>query len=132
MRNSINMKKISLCLVLLLSAAALHAQKMIQAAEAKDHFGDSVQVCGLVTGAKYLSQSQSGITLLDMGGKFPHQLLTLMIPKNNRDSFSYEPEKKLLNQQVCVYGRVQNFKGKPEIVLRRQSQVKIMGGKAGQ
>jgi hypothetical protein len=126
------MKKLSLCLLLLGCAALLHAQKTIQASEAREHLGDSVQVCGLITGGKYLRQSQTAPTLLDMGGKYPNQQLTLVIPKASRDSFSYEPEKKLLNQQVCVYGRIQHFKGKPEIVLHRESQVKIMGSKPAQ
>ncbi len=126
------MKKLSFCLVLLCSTAALHAQKTIQAKEAKDHVGDSVQVCGVITGGKYLAQAKTGPTLLDMGGKYPNQLVTLMIPKANRGNFSYEPEKKLLNQQVCVFGKVQNFKGKPEIILYQESQVKIMAGKPAQ
>jgi len=103
-------------------------QATISSAEAKHHIGDSVTICGKVTGGKYLENANNGPTLLDVDGTYPNQQLTIVIFKADRPHFSYAPESKLVDQQVCVTGRIQEYKGKPQIVVRQESQVKI-GGK---
>lgn len=101
------------------------AQTKIAASEAKDHIGDSVTVCAMVMGAKYIASGKNAPTLLDMDGKFPNQPLTLVIFKEARDKFPYAPDEKLLDKQICVTGRITEFKGKPQINVTSESQIKI-------
>lgn len=106
-------------------AVAAPAQTQITASQAKDHIGDSVTVCGKVLGAKYLQTAKGAPTLLDVDGKVPNQPFTIVIFKEVRERLSYVPENRLLNQDVCVTGRVQQYKGKPQIVVHNENQLKV-------
>jgi hypothetical protein len=111
-------------LTMLLASGHLYAQQ-IKPEEAKNHVGDSVTVCGSVDGGKYLENAHGQPTLLDMGGAYPNQALTLLIWGDNRSHFSYEPEDALRGKEVCVTGKIILFKDKPEIILDSEAQVKV-------
>jgi len=127
MNKIIPMRHLLLAILFSATAFVASAQKTISSAGAKDHIGDSVTICGKVTGGKYLQNAANGPTLLDVDGTYPNQQLTIVIFKADRDKLSYAPETKLLDQQVCVTGKIQEYKGKPQIVVHAESQLKIAG-----
>ncbi len=111
-------------LTMLLVSVHIYAQQ-IKPEEAKNHIGDSVTVCGSVDGGKFLENANRQPTLLDMGGAYPNQALTLLIWGVNRSHFSYKPEEALKGKEVCVTGKIILFKDKPEIILDAETQVKV-------
>ena len=90
------------------------------------YVGDSITVTGKVHTTKYFSETPNKPTLLNMGAAFPNQLLTVLIEKGDRGRFKPEPEVLYLNREISVSGRVILYKNKPEIIVRSQSQIKIL------
>jgi hypothetical protein len=111
-------------LAIMLVSGHSYAQQ-IKPEEAKNHIGDSLTVCGSVDGGKYLENANRQPTLLDMGGSYPNQALTLLIWGDNRSRFSYKPEEDLRGKEVCVTGKIILYKDKPEIILDSEAQVKV-------
>ena len=63
------------------------------------------------------------MTLLNLGGNYPNQLLTIMIPGKDRDKFKEKPEEVYKGKAVCVTGKIVDYKGKPEIVVSDPGQL---------
>ena len=108
------------CCILLLHTSA---QQKIDLGEVDKHIGDSVTVCGKIFGGKFLSSSNNQPTFLNMGAAYPNQLLSIVIWGNTRKLFSYKPEEKLKNKNVCVTGKIETYKNKPQIVIRQMQQI---------
>lgn len=107
--------------ILLLSLNAI-GQTRIAAKEAAKHLNEKVMVCDKVFGGKYLSNAN--ITLVDMGGSHPNELLTLVIKGDDRKKFKNPPEEFFRGKKVCVTGQIIDYKGKPEIVITDPGQIK--------
>jgi len=106
------------CLVLLIAFATLKvsAQTTITAKDAAKHIGEEVTICDKVFGGKFLNIP--GLTLLDLGGgSHPNELLSLVIKGDDRKKFTVAPEDKFKGQQVCVTGKLVDYRGKPEIMI---------------
>jgi hypothetical protein len=102
------------------------AQSTIALQDAPKHIGEKETVCGQVFGGKWLQQSNQQPTLLDMGARYPNQMLTLVIWAEDRKKFSHPPETLYLNKQICVTGEIKNYKGKPEIMITDPAQIKVV------
>lgn len=113
---------ISICVTVCLHAAA---QQKITPAEVNKHIGDSVIVCGKIYGGKFLDAAKNQPTFLNMGAVYPNQLLTIVIWGNTRKLFSYKPEEHLKDKTVCVTGKIEVFKEKPQIVITQVSQLQV-------
>ena len=120
------MKKIVITLVsVLLSIFSVSAQSKISLEEVPQHMGDSVTVCGKVFGTRFLENSNGRPTLINMGGTYPNELLTVVIYGNDRDKFAGKPEEICNNKNICVTGRIVAFKGKPQIIITVPEQLVI-------
>jgi hypothetical protein len=103
-------------------------EKSLGPKEAAQHVGETITVCGVVSSARYLAESTGRAnsrkpTFLNFGGKFPNHDFTAVIFDDNREKFG-EPEKSCLNKSVCVSGKVQTFREKPEMILTEPGQLK--------
>jgi len=113
---------LSIC-VLLLSVSNLNAQS-IKPEEAAKHVGESVTVCGKVFGGKYFDRAAKKVTLLNMGAAYPDQPITIVFYDEIRSKLSYKPEEKWKDKTICVTGKIELFKEKPQIVVEKEEQVK--------
>jgi micrococcal nuclease len=109
--------------ILALAAGALGAADRIPASAAKDHMNETATVCGKVVGARYLDNSENKITFLNFDKPYPDSPFTAIIQGENRAKFG-EPEKKYLNKDLCVTGKIVDFNKRPEIILTDPGQVK--------
>lgn len=116
----------TLCFIIALNAS-LHAtaQQKITLSEVGKHIGDTITVCGKITGGKFLDAVKNQPTFLNMGAAYPNQLLTVVIWGNTRKLFSYKPEEYLKGKEVCITGRVEIFKEKPQIVVTQVLQLHL-------
>lgn len=98
------MKKtyILLCFTLLVFSAS--AQTKIAAKDAANYVGKPVTVCDKVYSTKLITGSN--MTLLNLGGYYPNQLLTIMIKGADRIKFKGQPEVDLKGKDICVTGMV--------------------------
>ncbi len=116
---------LSLLLCVVLTTAA-SAQITIKAEDIGKHVGDSVKICSKVFSARYFEHAKNSPTLLNIGAAFPNQLFTVVIWSEVRKQFETVPEEFFLNKTVCVTGRVELFKDKPQLVLYSKEQIEVV------
>jgi DNA/RNA endonuclease YhcR with UshA esterase domain len=111
-----------LLLVSFLTASA-QAQRKLAPADAKDHLGETVSVCGAVVSTRYASSTKGQPTFLNLDKAYPNQVFTVLIWGSNRAKFG-APESEYKGKRICVTGKIENFRGVPEIVASDPQQVK--------
>jgi S1/P1 Nuclease len=85
--------------------------------------GENVTICEKVYSTKYFDGSR--MTLLNLGAAYSNQKLTIMIRSEDRGKFKVAPDAAYLHKNICVTGVVQDYKGKPEIVVKDPQQIVI-------
>ena len=95
----------------------------ITIAEAKDHAGEKVTICGEVADVYVNKKAKGEPTMLNFGAAYPKQSFTCIIWKDDVPNFKYVPATYLRDKQICVTGIIKMYKGKPEMELHKQDQV---------
>ncbi|HKE25739.1 MAG TPA: hypothetical protein VKB88_25445 [Bryobacteraceae bacterium] len=113
----------TVALIALFFSEALFAADSIPSAKAKDHVGETATVCGHVADARYLD-SGSRPTFLNFDKPYPQHTFTAFIAGENHAKFG-TPEKDYADKNVCVTGKIEDYNGKPEIVLTHPQQIKL-------
>jgi hypothetical protein len=103
-------------------AAHLLAADTIPSAQAKDHVGQTGNVCGKVADTRYLESGRQP-TFLNFDKRYPEHTFTAVIFGENRAKFG-TPEKDYLDKDICVSGKIEDFNGKPQIVVTDREQIK--------
>jgi len=116
------MKCIFLVVALLFSVISF-SQTTVKLEDAANHVGDSVKVCGKVADAAFVETMENGPTFLNLGAPYPNQLLNLVIWKDQRNQYDAAPEKFYVNKNVCVTGKIETYKNKPQIVIQKVQQI---------
>jgi micrococcal nuclease len=111
-----------LTITVLSLATAGNAETKITASEAIRHVGERATVCGVVASARFAEHTRGRPTFLDLDKGYPEQVFTILIWGENRGKFG-APEQELRNKRICVSGRVQEYRGKPEIIASDPSQI---------
>jgi DNA/RNA endonuclease YhcR with UshA esterase domain len=114
------MRALVFVLGLALAAVSAHAETIIAAADAPKHVGETVTVEGTVSAVH--TDSRSGVTFIDMGGRYPDQTFTGVIFK--ADANKFPNVESLTGKVVDMTGPVHDFKGKPETILNDPAQIK--------
>ncbi|HWB27585.1 MAG TPA: S1/P1 nuclease [Chitinophagaceae bacterium] len=91
--------------------------KVIPAAPAGDSY------CDVVYGGKYFDNS--GMTLLNLGGAYPNNTMTVVIYKKDRGNWNEDPIKLYDGKKICVTGKQITYQGRPEIVVEQPNQIVI-------
>ena len=107
--------------LLLALAANLMAADTIPSAEAKDHIGQTGTVCGKVADTRHLESGRQP-TFLNFDKRYPEHTFTAVIFGENRAKFG-TPEKDYLDKDICVSGKIEEFNGKPQIVVTEKGQI---------
>lgn len=97
---------------------------MINTVQAQYNIGTKSTVCGTVVSTKY--SEKSGATFLNLDKKFPSQIFSVTIWKDNRANFSYMPEIELKDKKVCITGKIENKKGTPTMNVSTEKSIKII------
>ena len=113
------MRMAFLALGFVLAAAPAGAQT-IGSAEAKAHVGQTVTVEAAVVDVHTV---RSGVTFLDIGGRYPDNDFTAVIFA--ADAVKFPNVRALAGKTVAISGPVQLYKGRPEIVLNAADQLKV-------
>lgn len=103
------------------TAMSSFAQKEINVNEAKDHVGDSVKICTKIYGGKYFERDS--LTLLNAGGAYPDAPLTIVIRAAARSEFN-KLEEYFKGAEVCVTGKIEMYRDKPQIEVLSKEQIK--------
>jgi len=98
--------------------------KKLAAPEAKDHIGEQATVCGKVASTHYAAMSRGKPTFLNLDKPYPNQIFTVLIWGENREKFG-APEEKYRDKQVCVTGKITEYRGAPEIVVSDPQSIEL-------
>lgn len=99
-------------------AAFRPAPQTVTMAEAAQNIGRYVRIVARVSD---VAATASGTVFLDFGGAYPDQSLTVLIPAEDARRFA-DPQS-FRNRMVRVTGRLDRYRGKPEIVVRTPTQL---------
>ncbi len=112
------MRAIVLALGLALTATAALAQT-IPPTDAKAHVGQTVTVEGTVSD---VHTGRSGVTFIEMGGRYPNNVFTAVIFAGDASKFPNVDS--LDGKTVAITGPVRLYRGQPEIILNDAAQIK--------
>jgi hypothetical protein len=104
------------------SITMLGQGKKLTTTEAKDHVGEQATVCGRVASGRYAATTRGKPTFLDLDKPYPDQLFTVLIWGENRAKFG-APEESYRNKNICITGRIQSYRGEPEIIASDPAQL---------
>lgn len=97
-------------------------QATLTPAETKKHVGEMATVCGKVVSTRYASSSRGQPTFLNLEKAYPNQVFTVVIFGEHRPRFG-EPEKEFANQTICATGKIEEYRGVPQIVAKEPKQI---------
>ena len=98
------------------------AQNQKQSNKLLTPIGDTVHLIGFVTKVNY----SADLTVMNFSGKDSTQSITLKIRSTDRYKFKEAPETAFLNQYVQVKGKVEIYRGKPQMTLHSVQQISIL------
>jgi len=120
----INTMKYIFTIAFTLLVLSVFAQKEIKLEEVKNHIGDSVKIQAKIYGGKFLESAKGTPTFLNVGDNYPNAPLTLVIWGDVRNQFKTPPEEKYNKGYVqWITGKIELYKGKPEIVITNPNQI---------
>ena len=106
----------------LATTAPVAPPPIVAAREAHTAVGGTATVCGRVDDAAFARSVRGKPTFLNLGGSYPNHAFTIVIWEADRARFG-RPEVSLLGAQVCVTGRVETHRGKPQVVVSHPDQL---------
>ncbi|MCZ4243556.1 hypothetical protein [Pedobacter punctiformis] len=115
------MKKLSLLLFVISASYFAKGQTLILSKDAGQYIGKTVTICDSVYSTKALDK----VSLINLGGAFPKELLTIVINKEDKNKFPSEPASMFLGNNLCVSGIITEFKGKTQIVVTDPKQITV-------
>jgi len=89
----------------------------VQLKEVKDFIGQNVKIEGKVYGTKDLGSR----VLVNVGGAYPNQLLTVVLKGDAKT-----PASRIDGKTIIVTGTLVDYKGKPEIIVTEATQIQIV------
>lgn len=97
----------------------------VPATEASRHVGEIAEVCGRVASAAYIASVKGRPTFLNLERPYPDQPFTVVIWGSNRAGFASPPERLFDAKSICVTGRIETYRGKPQIEVTDPGQITI-------
>ena len=93
--------------------------------QAKNYVGknENIKVCGTVVSTKL---SAKGNIFINLDKKFPNQVFSISIFKDNVPNFSYQPDTFLAGKTICVTGKITNYNGVPSVSIENEKAIDIL------
>ncbi len=76
----------------------------------------------------YETKGKNKTTYLNFGKPYPNSTFTTVIFGNDVKIFKYIPVDYLKDKEVCVTGRITIYKGKPQMIIRKEEYTQIKEG----
>jgi len=116
--------KYTITLLLLLISLITFSQTKIELSDVPKHIGDSVSISATIYGGKYLEHIKGSPTFLNVGADYPNAPRTLVMWSDVRKEFPKKPPEVLLVGKDClIFGKIELYKGKPQIVIHSRKQI---------
>ena len=96
--------------------------RVVDACQAGNYYGEEMIVEGKIVDA-YRSRTQT--VFLNFEKAYPNQCFTGVIFNSDQDKFGEKPEEYYLGKVVRIKGKIKEYQGKPEIILKDPVQIEI-------
>jgi DNA/RNA endonuclease YhcR with UshA esterase domain len=103
-----------------LIAAGTTPGTIIKAADAKNHIGEQVTVCGNVASVKTATSGRGEPTFINLDAAYPNQIFTILAWGEDRKNIGELPRE---GEHVCATGMIQEYRGLPQIVVKSKAQL---------
>jgi len=113
------MKKIITIVIACFIGTVAFCQSKISIDSVSAHVGDSVTIYSKVYGIKALEK----ITFINLGAEYPNSPLTVVILEENQSKFPQTIETMYDNKNICVSGKIKEYKGRYEIEVYNPAQI---------
>ncbi len=117
--------------LILATAAPAHAQKPrpVSTLDAAKYMGKQATVCGQVATVHLAMRTGGAPTFINFDKPNPDQTFTVLIWGIDRPKFAAPPESTFTaGKRVCVTGKVTDYRGKPEIIVRNPEEIRVDAG----
>ena len=108
---------------LVCASASIAQQEYINPIDAHKYIGTEKTVCGTVASATYAIRTKGRPTFLNLDQPYPNQIFTVLIWGSDRNKFKNPPETFFKGKRICVTGIIEDYRGKPEIIVRGPDQI---------
>lgn len=95
----------------------------ISAYDAYNYVGEVARIYGQINDVWY--SVETGEYYLYIGGPYPYQDFTVIVEARDARRFSRYPEQFFTNRQIAVTGLVSRFEDKPEMFIKKRSQISL-------
>ena len=109
---------ISICLTLISFSQTVPLDSVI------NYQGKTITVCSKVQ-STYVTKGDKKTTYLNFGNPYPNTTFTVVIFEGDLPNFKNTPSEYLKDKNVCITGKVKIYKGKPEMIVNKEEQIKI-------
>ena len=86
--------------------------------------GKIITVCSKVQ-STYVTKGDKKTTYLNFGNPYPNTTFTVVIFEGDLPNFKNTPSEFLKDKNVCITGKVKIYKGKPEMIVNKEEQIKV-------
>jgi hypothetical protein len=119
--------KVVLLVIGVYAPSASADQHIIEANKAPFHVGETIMTCGNVLQIKRLKKR----TYLNIDGKYPNQLISIMIWNSNLYKFreKFGDLNVLQGRRICVLGEIKEYRGNLEVMVSKANFLRLMNSK---
>jgi len=86
--------------------------------------GKTITVCSKVQ-STYVTKGDKKTTYINFVHPYPNTTFTVVIFEGDLPNFKIIPSVYLKDKNVCITGKVKIYKGKPEIIVNKEEQIKV-------
>jgi len=108
---------------LIWASISIAQQEYVAPTDAHKYIGMEKTVCGTVASATYAVRTKGRPTFLNLDQPYPRHIFTVVIWGSDRNKFQNPPESSFGGKRICVTGIIEDFRGKPEIIVRSPDQI---------
>jgi hypothetical protein len=108
---------------LVCASTSIAQQEYVNPIDAHKYIGMQKTVCGTVASATYAVRTKGRPTFLNLDQPYPNQIFTVLIWGSDRNKFKNPPETFFKGKGICVTGIIEDYRGKPEIIVRGPDQI---------
>ena len=109
--------------ITVLASVSFSQGRYISATEAQNYIGEVKAICGKVVSPTFSARTKGQPTFLNLDQPYPNQVFTIVIWGSDRKKFKIPPEVLFKDKAVCVTGKIESYRGKPEIIVHDPSQI---------
>jgi S1/P1 Nuclease len=94
----------------------------IDVKDAMNYVGKEVTICARV----YSIRATTAITQVSVGEAYPNNPLTIIVFAKNYTNFTVPVEDMLKDKNICVKGKIELYKGKPQIIVEKPGEITVL------